>query len=96
MIHPVARQLMAFLNNADEPELDLPLPDAASQLQSNLEKAARLLKELPTGDVRRGQAVFNGAKAQCAAVKASLLMARSHSLKPKDIAGLCVRRVSSL
>jgi putative heme-binding domain-containing protein len=30
-------------------------------------KLERLLKELPTGDVRRGQLVFNGAKAQCAA-----------------------------
>ena len=30
-------------------------------------KLERLLKELPTGDVRRGQAIFNGAKAQCAA-----------------------------
>jgi len=30
-------------------------------------KLERLLKDLPTGDVRRGQAVFNGAKAQCAA-----------------------------
>jgi putative membrane-bound dehydrogenase-like protein len=27
----------------------------------------QLLKDLPSGDVRRGQAVFNGAKAQCAA-----------------------------
>ena len=30
-------------------------------------KLERLVKELPTGDVRRGQAVFNGSKAQCAA-----------------------------
>ncbi|MBY0513616.1 MAG: HEAT repeat domain-containing protein, partial [Gemmataceae bacterium] len=30
-------------------------------------KLERLLKELPQGDVRRGQVVFNGPKAQCAA-----------------------------
>lgn len=30
-------------------------------------KLERLVKELPAGDIRRGQAVFNGAKAQCAA-----------------------------
>ena len=30
-------------------------------------KLERLVKELPAGDIRRGQAVFNGSKAQCAA-----------------------------
>jgi putative heme-binding domain-containing protein len=30
-------------------------------------KLERLVKELPAGDIRRGQAVFNGARAQCAA-----------------------------
>jgi putative membrane-bound dehydrogenase-like protein len=30
-------------------------------------KLERLLKEMPTGDIRRGQLVFNGTKGQCAA-----------------------------
>ncbi len=30
-------------------------------------KLERLVKEMPTGDIRRGQVVFNGAKAQCVA-----------------------------
>jgi len=52
-----------------------PVKDAAERLYALLAEARKdeqarlegLLKELPTGDVRRGQAVFNGAKAQCAA-----------------------------
>ena len=39
----------------------------AEARQGETAKLERLLKELPTGDIRRGQAVFNGAKAQCAA-----------------------------
>jgi hypothetical protein len=38
---------MAFLNNADEPELDLPPPDAALQDMARKEKLARLVAELP-------------------------------------------------
>jgi len=41
-------QMMAFLNNADEPDLDLPKPDAAQQQRANLEKAAKLLAGLPS------------------------------------------------
>ena len=40
-------QVMAFLNNADEPDFDLPKPDAAQQHRANLEKAAKLLADLP-------------------------------------------------
>ena len=47
-------QLMAFLNNADEPDLDLPPPDAAKQIAERQERAQRLLKDLadkwPTKD----------------------------------------------
>ncbi len=60
-----------------KPTLDkypAPVKAAAEKLYSLLAEARRdevtrleaLLKELPTGDVRRGQAVFNGAKGQCA------------------------------
>ena len=41
-------QMMAFLNNADEPDLDLPKPDSAEKQRANLEKAAKLLAGLPT------------------------------------------------
>lgn len=52
-----------------------PVRAAADRLYALLAEARRdeitrletLLKELPAGDVRRGQAVFNGAKGQCAA-----------------------------
>jgi len=48
---PVAQrdyyQLMAFLNNADEPELDLPSTDASALAERNRTEAARLLAELP-------------------------------------------------
>jgi len=40
-------QFMAFLNNADEPELDLPPADAAAQEKTRQEKAAKLLATLP-------------------------------------------------
>ncbi len=40
-------QLMAYLNNADEPELDLPDPVAAEQHRAGLAEAQRLLDELP-------------------------------------------------
>ena len=39
--------VMAFLNNADEPELDLPDEKAAGKASQNLQKAAAMLKELP-------------------------------------------------
>ncbi len=39
--------LFAFLNNADEPELDLPPPDAAQQQAEREKRAQRLLAELP-------------------------------------------------
>jgi Protein of unknown function (DUF1553)/Protein of unknown function (DUF1549)/Planctomycete cytochrome C len=40
-------QMMAFLNNADEPDLDLPKPDAEEKHRANLAKAAKLLADLP-------------------------------------------------
>ncbi|MGB8170499.1 MAG: PSD1 and planctomycete cytochrome C domain-containing protein, partial [Chthoniobacteraceae bacterium] len=40
-------QMMAFLNNADEPDLDLPAPDSAAQRKAREEKAEKLLAELP-------------------------------------------------
>ncbi len=40
-------QLMAFLNNADEPELELPPADAAAQLAEREKRAVKLLAELP-------------------------------------------------
>ena len=41
-------QLMAFLNNADEPELDLPRPDAGGAARGAWnEKIAKLIAELP-------------------------------------------------
>ncbi len=40
-------QMMAFLNNADEPDLDLPKPDSAEKQRANIEKAAKLLADLP-------------------------------------------------
>lgn len=39
-------QMMAFLNNADEPDLDLPKPGAAQEQRANLEKASKLLAQL--------------------------------------------------
>lgn len=39
--------MMAFLNNADEPDLDLPDTEQSRQHQANLKKAAALLQELP-------------------------------------------------
>ncbi len=39
-------QMMAFLNNADEPDLDLPKPGSEKEQQANLEKAAQLLADL--------------------------------------------------
>jgi hypothetical protein len=40
-------QMMAFLDNADEPELDLPPADAEQKRKANTERAAKLLAELP-------------------------------------------------
>ncbi|WP_166647169.1 PSD1 and planctomycete cytochrome C domain-containing protein [Prosthecobacter fusiformis] len=39
--------MMAFLNNADEPDLDLPDPKIATQEKANLARAANFLKRLP-------------------------------------------------
>ncbi len=39
-------QMMAFLNNADEPDLDLPAPDAAARQQQREAEAAKLLATL--------------------------------------------------
>jgi hypothetical protein len=40
--------MMAFLDNADEPEIDLPPTDAARQAKEREERAAQLLAELPS------------------------------------------------
>ncbi len=40
-------QLMAFMNNADEPDVDIPPPDMAQQEKKNTALAAKLLAELP-------------------------------------------------
>ena len=40
-------RVMAFLNNADEPELELPDRKLAAQHQANLKRARQLLAELP-------------------------------------------------
>ncbi len=40
-------QMMAFLDNADEPDLDLPKPGSEKQHRANLERAAKLLADLP-------------------------------------------------
>jgi hypothetical protein len=40
-------QMLAFLNNADEPELDLPRPEVDEQHLQNLARAVQLLAELP-------------------------------------------------
>jgi hypothetical protein len=40
-------QMMAFLDNADEPDLDLPPPDAAAQRRTREEKITKLLAALP-------------------------------------------------
>ena len=40
-------QLMAFMNNADEPDVDIPAPGAAEQEKKNAALAAKLLAELP-------------------------------------------------
>ncbi|MCE9609841.1 MAG: PSD1 and planctomycete cytochrome C domain-containing protein [Chthoniobacter sp.] len=40
-------ELMASMDNADEPELDLPAPDAAAQEKARAEKLAKLIGELP-------------------------------------------------
>ncbi len=40
-------QMMAFLNNADEPDLDLPAPDADAREATRKERLAKLFAELP-------------------------------------------------
>ncbi len=40
-------QLMAFMNNADEPDIDLPQADTEEQQKKNTALAAKLLAELP-------------------------------------------------
>ncbi|MHA3772985.1 PSD1 and planctomycete cytochrome C domain-containing protein [Verrucomicrobiota bacterium sgz303538] len=46
ILHKDYYQLMAFLNNADEPELDLDSPDREASCQRNREQAAKLLTQL--------------------------------------------------
>lgn len=48
LTHREYYQLMAFLNNADEPSLALPDENADQRIAENLKEAARLLDELPT------------------------------------------------
>jgi hypothetical protein len=48
ILHREYYQMMAFLNNADEPDLDLPEPDAAEQQTKRAQRAAKLLAELPS------------------------------------------------
>ncbi len=45
--HTEYYSMMAFLNNADEPDLDLPDAALEEQHRKNLERAAKLLAELP-------------------------------------------------
>ena len=45
--HREYAQMMAFLNNADEPDLDLPAADAAAQQAQRQVRLAKLLAELP-------------------------------------------------
>jgi mono/diheme cytochrome c family protein len=40
-------QIMAFLNNADEPDLDLPPADAEQQIKQRAARAAKLIADLP-------------------------------------------------
>ena len=47
LLHREYYQLMALLNNADEPDLDLPPADAAAERSKNLATADALLAELP-------------------------------------------------
>ncbi len=47
LLHTEYFQLMAFLNNADEPELELHSPDRDAAYEKNLEKARELLAKLP-------------------------------------------------
>jgi len=46
--HTEFYSVMAFLNNADEPDQDLPTAVAEEQHRKNLERAAKLLAELPS------------------------------------------------
>jgi hypothetical protein len=53
-------QLMALMNNSDEPELDIPDAKVDQQYQTNLDKARQLMRALPshwpTGDSDDGEA----------------------------------------
>ncbi|MBY0461387.1 MAG: c-type cytochrome, partial [Gemmataceae bacterium] len=48
-------------------EADALYAELAEARKGETERLTKLLKDLPTGDVRRGQVVFNGAKASCIA-----------------------------
>ncbi|HKX61514.1 MAG TPA: DUF1549 domain-containing protein, partial [Verrucomicrobiae bacterium] len=48
ILHRDYYQLMAFLNNADEPDLDLPPSDAAEQQRQRQARAAQLVANLPS------------------------------------------------
>ena len=62
VVKPVLEKYPAAVQAAAE-KLYTKLAEAR---KDDLAKLERLVKELPAGDIRRGQAVFNGAKAQCA------------------------------
>ncbi len=46
ILHTEYFQMMALLNNADEPELEIPAPDAAAKLAKNEERIKKLIAEL--------------------------------------------------
>jgi putative heme-binding domain-containing protein len=62
VVKPVLEKYPAAVQAAAE-KLYAKLAEAR---KDDIAKLERLVKELPAGDVRRGQAVFNGPKAQCA------------------------------
>ena len=68
--HTEYYQLMAFLDNADEPEMDLPSPDAAAKKAETEAKIESLTKDLaskwPVGDVTWEVATTSNAKATAA------------------------------
>jgi hypothetical protein len=47
ILHTEYFQMMAFLNNTEEPELEIPAPDSDAKLKENAEKMKKLIAELP-------------------------------------------------
>ncbi len=87
-------QLMAFMNSADEPDVDIPAPDAAEQQKRNAALAQKLLAELPEkwasrpapkpGDAQpAGKAKRQGAakRAEAAAEKAAAAKTKGDATK---------------